>query len=170
MLDQTVLMTVPKDLKVFVMAMLPIIELRGAIPYAICVSPEVWIPKAYLVAVAGNFVPVIPILVFLGPVSDYLRRVPIFDKFFTWLFARTRRRGKLIEKYEAIGLTLFVAVPLPVTGAWTGALAAFIFGIRRRWAIPCIGLGIMIAGGIVIVACKAGLTIFADLAGRSAVR
>jgi uncharacterized membrane protein len=161
---------IPKDLKVFAMAMLPIIELRGALPYAICVKPEMWIPRAYLLAVLGNFVPVVPILFFLGPVSDFLRRVPILDRFFTWLFARTRKRGKLIEKYEAIGLTMFVAIPLPVTGAWTGALAAFIFGIRRRWAIPCIALGVMIAGVIVILACKAGLTIFADLAGRSAAR
>jgi uncharacterized membrane protein len=155
MLDPLVLITIPKDLKIFVMAMLPIIELRGAIPYAICVSPEVWIPKAYLLAVIGNLVPVIPIL---------------FFRFLTWLFARTRRRAEIVERYEAIGLTLFVAIPLPVTGAWTGALAAFIFGIRRRWAIPCIALGVMIAGVVVILACKAGLTIFADLAGRSAVR
>ena len=165
MLDPLILVTIPKDLKIFVMAMLPIIELRGAIPYAICVSPEVWIPKAYLLAVLGNFLPVIPILFFLEPVSNFLRRVPIFDKFFTWLFARTRRRATIVEKYEAIGLTMFVAIPLPVTGAWTGALAAFIFGIRRRWAIPCIALGIMIAGVVVILACKAGLTIFADFSG-----
>jgi uncharacterized membrane protein len=170
MLDPIVLVAIPKDLKVFVMAMLPIIELRGALPYAICVKPELWLPKAYLLAVIGNFVPVVPILLFLGPVSDWLRKVPLFDKFFIWLFARTRRRGRLIEKYEAIGLTMFVAIPLPVTGAWTGALAAFIFGIRRKWAIPCIALGVMIAGVVVILACKAGLTIFADLAGRSAAR
>jgi uncharacterized membrane protein len=170
MLDPVILMTIPKDLKIFLMAMLPIIELRGALPYAICVRPEVMIPKAYLLAVLGNFVPVIPILLFLEPVSNILRKVPLFDRFFVWLFARTRRRAEIVEKYEAIGLTLFVAIPLPVTGAWTGALAAFIFGIRRRWAIPCIALGVMIAGVIVILACKAGLTIFADLAGRSAVR
>ena len=142
------------------MAMLPIIELRGALPYAVCVPPQMWIPKAYLLAVVGNMVPVIPILFFLEPASKYLRRVPIFDRFLTWLFERTRRRGRLIEQYEAIGLTMFVAIPLPVTGAWTGALAAFIFGIRRRWAIPCIALGVMIAGVIVLVACKTGLKIF----------
>ncbi len=165
MLDPVILVALPKDLKIFFMAMLPIVELRGALPYAICVSPEVWIPKAYLLAVLGNFVPVIPILLFLGPVSDFLRKVPIFDRFFIWLFARTRKRAEIVEKYEAIGLTMFVAIPLPVTGAWTGALAAFIFGIRRRWAIPCIALGVMIAGLVVILACKAGLTIFADLGG-----
>jgi uncharacterized membrane protein len=165
MLYSALLVTIPKDLKVFVMAMLPIIELRGALPYAVCVQPQIWIPKAYLLAVIGNLVPVIPILFLLEPVSTYLRRVPILDRFLTWLFERTRRRGKLIEKYEAIGLTMFVAIPLPVTGAWTGALAAFIFGIRRRWAIPCIALGVMIAGVIVLVACKTGLKIFADLSG-----
>jgi uncharacterized membrane protein len=165
MLYPTLLVTIPKDLKVFVMAMLPIIELRGALPYAICVKPEMWIPRAYLLAVLGNLVPVIPIVFFLEPVSERLRKVPIFDRFLTWLFERTRRRGQLIEKYEAIGLAMFVAIPLPVTGAWTGALAAFIFGIRRRWAIPCIALGVMIAGVIVVIACKTGLMIFRGSGG-----
>ena len=90
MLDPVILMTIPKYLKIFVMAMLPIIELRGAIPYAICVSPEMVISKAYLLAVVGNFVPVIPILFFLEPVSNFLRSVPLFDKFFVWRFVAYR--------------------------------------------------------------------------------
>jgi uncharacterized membrane protein len=154
MTDITWFNTLPNELVVFLMAMLPILELRGAIPWAFKFAPDMPLVTMYLVAVIGNFAPVIPILLFLGPVSDYLRKVPIFDKFFTWLFARTRRRGKLIERYEAIGLTMFVAVPLPVTGAWTGALAAFIFGVRLRYAIPCILLGIMIAGVVVTLAAK----------------
>lgn len=149
---------IPKEVIVFLMAMLPILELRGAIPWAIKFAPTIPIAKTYLLAVAGNFVPVIPILLLLDPVSSFLRRVDIFDRFFRWLFARTRRRGKLIQKYEAIGLTLFVAIPLPVTGAWTGALAAFVFGIRFKWAIICIGLGILIAGVIVTIAAKGAIS------------
>jgi uncharacterized membrane protein len=142
----------PKELMVFVMAMLPITELRGAIPVGLLVDPRLPIATTYIAAVLGNFVPVIPILLFLGPVSDFLRRVPIFDRFFTWLFARTRRRSKLVERYEEIGLTLFVAIPLPVTGAWTGALAAFIFGLRLKISAVCIAIGILIAGVVVTVA------------------
>ena len=94
----------------------------------------------------------IPILLFIGPVSEWLRRFRAFDRFFTWLFARTRRRGKLIERFEVLGLALFVAIPLPITGAWTGSLAAFIFGVRKRVAFPTIFLGICVAGVIVTLA------------------
>ena len=150
----------PKEVVVFCMAMLPILELRGAIPWGLKFAPSLPHMTVYLFAVLGNFVPVIPILLFLQPVSEYLRKVRVFDKFFTWLFARTRKRGKLIERYEAIGLTLFVAIPLPVTGAWTGALAAFVFGIRLRWAAICISIGILIAGVIVTLASKGVITIW----------
>ncbi len=146
--------TLPSELVIVLMAMLPILELRGAIPWAFKFAPQLPLATTYLLAVLGNFAPVIPILLFLGPVSQFLRKVPVFDRFLGWLFARTRKRGKLIERYEAIGLTMFVAIPLPVTGAWTGALAAFIFGVRLRYAIPCILLGILIAGVVVTLAAK----------------
>lgn len=143
----------PKEAAVFITAMLPVLELRGGIPLGL-IYYDMGIIKTYLIAVAGNFVIVPPLLYLLEPVSNYLRRNRVFDRFFTWLFARTRRRGKLVEKYEAIGLTLFVAIPLPVTGAWTGAIAAHIFGVRRRYAMICILFGIMIAGVVVTLASK----------------
>ncbi len=152
--------SLPKEAIVFLMAMLPILELRGAIPWAIKFAPNIPLAKMYLLAVGGNFVPVIPILLLLDPVSRFLRRVPVFDRFLEWLFARTRKRGKLVEKYEAIGLTLFVAIPLPVTGAWTGALAAFVFGIKLKWAAICIGLGVLIAGLVVTFAAKGAISFF----------
>ncbi len=85
-----------KELAVFGIAMLPISELRGAIPFGLLTEPKLSVARTYIVAVLGNFVPVIPILLFLEPVSQFLRRVPLFDRFFTWLFARTRRRGTLV--------------------------------------------------------------------------
>ncbi|UCG52980.1 MAG: small multi-drug export protein [Candidatus Latescibacterota bacterium] len=135
----------------FVLAMLPVSELRGAIPYAITVG-KMPCQEAYLISVVANFIPVIPILYFIGPVSEFLRRWRPFDRFFTWLFARTRRRGRLIERFEIIGLVLFVAIPLPVTGAWTGSLAAFLFGVRKRVALPAIFAGICMAGVVVTLA------------------
>lgn len=143
----------PREAAVFVTAMLPILELRGAIPLGL-IHYDMPVAEVYAIALAGNFVPVIPLLFLLEPVSNFLRRNRLFDRFFTWLFARTRRRGKLIERYEAIGLTLFVAIPLPVTGAWTGAIAAYIFGIQRRYAAICILGGIVIAGVVVTLASK----------------
>ncbi|MCD6379354.1 small multi-drug export protein [bacterium] len=109
--------------------------------------------KAYIIAVAGNFLPVIPILLFLGVVSEWLMsRYKSFDRFFTWLFDRTRRKSKLIERFETIGLILFVAIPLPITGAWTGCVAAFLFKIHLKHAVPAILAGILISGSIVTLA------------------
>jgi uncharacterized membrane protein len=138
----------PPPVAVFCIAMLPVFELRGAIPagYAMGMTSPVLV---YLLAVAGNFVPVLPILVLLGPVERFLRRWRIWDRFFTWLFRRTVSRSKLIKRYESLGLILFVAIPAPMTGAWTGAVAAYLFKLPLRMAVPCIILGILIAGVVV---------------------
>jgi uncharacterized membrane protein len=145
------LSTWPHELTTVILAMAPISELRGAIPYAVTVGNMPW-QQAYVIAVIANFIPVIFILNFIGPVSEYMRRWKSFDRFFDWLFARTRRKGKMIERFEVLGLILFVAIPLPVTGAWTGSVAAFLFGVRKRVAFPAIFAGILIAGVIVTLA------------------
>ncbi|MCK5619449.1 MAG: small multi-drug export protein [Candidatus Krumholzibacteria bacterium] len=149
-----------------VLAMLPVSELRGAIPYAVGVAGMSW-QKAYVIAVIANFIPVIPIYYLIGPISDYLRKVPLFDRFFTWLFARARRKGKLIERFEILGLVLFVAIPLPVTGAWTGTIAAFVFGVKKRVALPAIFLGICIAGVVVTLAVTGVISFWGIATGRS---
>jgi uncharacterized membrane protein len=145
------LSSTPHEVTTVILAMAPISELRGAIPYAVTVGRMPW-QEAYVIAVIANFIPVIFILHFIGPVSEYLMRWRIFRRFFNWLFERTRRKGKLIERFEVIGLILFVAIPLPVTGAWTGSVAAFLFGVRKRVAYPAIFTGILIAGAVVTLA------------------
>lgn len=147
--------SLPKELVTAIIAMIPIAELRGAIPWALA-SPPVggglsW-PTAFFYAALGNMIPVIPLLLFFDKTYQFLSKYGIFNRFFEWLFARTRKKGKLIEKYETIGLILFVGIPLPVTGAWTGALAAFLFGIRVKTAFPAIFIGILMAGTIVTLA------------------
>ncbi len=132
-------------------AALPVSELRGAIPYAIKVGAIPW-HEAYIMAVIGNFLPVIPILLLLGRVSRWLMQYSIWNKFFTWLFNRTRVRGRMIERFEILGLIMFVAIPLPVTGAWTGCVAAYLFGIPLKKAVPAIITGILIAGTVVTLA------------------
>jgi len=141
-----------------VIAALPIIELRGAIPWALTLGELSW-GRAYLLAVLGNVLPVIPLLLYLGPVSAFLRRLRFMDRFFEWLFARTRKRSGALEKYGAVGLVAFVAIPLPVTGAWTGSAAAFLFGIPFRKAFPLIVLGVGIAGFIVTAAVLGGVSL-----------
>jgi len=126
---------------------LPIVELRGAVPVGIAAFKMPWW-QVYLIAVAGNMIPIPFILLLLGPVSEFLMRFKIGKVFFDWLFARTRKKSASIEKYEALGLTIFVAIPLPVTGGWTGAMAAFLMGIPFWKAMLYILLGVMIAGVI----------------------
>ncbi|MFH1783877.1 MAG: small multi-drug export protein [bacterium] len=140
-----------KELVTILVAALPIAELRGAIPLALG-KFSFGVYKAYLLSVFGNMLPVLPILLLLESVSKWLcQHSKIAKRFFDWLFERTKKRSKVVEKYGAIGLILFVAIPLPVTGAWTGCVAAFLFGVRRRWAALCILAGVMIAGVIVTV-------------------
>lgn len=141
-------------LKVLAIAASPISELRGAIPVAIATFHFPWY-YAFAVAIIGNLLPVPFILLFLDTVSRLLSKVHFFNHILNWLFERTRRRGKMIERYERIGLILFVAIPLPVTGAWTGSLAAVLFGLKFRHAFLSIFIGVLIAG--VIVTC---ITIF----------
>ena len=137
-----------EEIVVLIISALPILELRGAIPVAINLFGFPWY-YALLLAVIGNLIPVPIILLFLNSIVRFLSRVSFFDRFFRWLFAHTRRRGTIIERYERIGLALFVAIPLPVTGAWTGSLAAVLFGLKFGHAMLSIFIGVVIAGAIV---------------------
>ncbi len=148
---------IPPWLATIIIGGLPVAELRGAIPIALGVY-GMDAPTAFILSVIGNTLPVIPLLLFLDPVSSYLRRYGIFDRFFDWLFTRTHHKhSDNFEKYGTLALTLFVAIPLPVTGAWTGCAAAFVFGIRFRNALLAIISGIIIAGIIVTTITSAGI-------------
>lgn len=135
-------------LRIALLSTLPITELRGAIPLALTIYKMSVFPT-YIFAVLGNIVPAIFLLLYLKPFSDFLCRWCLFNMFFEWLFKRTRRHEEKYEKYGALFLLFFVAIPLPGTGAWTGSVAAFVFGIRFWYAFPTIVGGVMIAGIIV---------------------
>lgn len=137
-------------LKILVLAMTPIGELRAAIPLGIT-HYNMGILLTYFVAVIGNVLPVIGIVFLLEPVSNWLMKHSRFFKwFFEWLFERTRKKhGKKFEVFEEVALVTFVAIPLPMTGGWSGALAAFVFGIPPKKSLPLIALGVAIAGIIV---------------------
>lgn len=137
-----------EELVIFIISMLPVFELRGAIPVGINTFEMPW-QSVFILAYLGNLLVAPIILIFLEFGVKILRRVKLFDGWINWLFARTRRKSKIIEKYKRLGLVLFVAVPLPVTGAWTGALAAVLIGMGKLKAFFAISLGIFIAGVIV---------------------
>ena len=145
-------------LKVIGIAASPIAELRVAIPWAIW-HDFPWY-YAFVLAVIGNLLPVPFILLFLNAVSRRLSKMGFFDRFLHRLFEHTRRRGRIVERYERIGLVLFVAIPLPVTGAWTGSLLAVLFGLKFKHALLSIFIGILIAGTIVTCATRLGWAIF----------
>ncbi|MBD3180793.1 ligand-binding protein SH3 [Candidatus Poribacteria bacterium] len=143
----------PGELVVLIVSTLPIFELRGGIPVGLLLGLEWW--RTYIMAVLGNLIPVVPILLLLEPVSYWMRRhLKATDQFFEWLFSRTRRKTEAgIRKYGIFfGLTLFVAIPLPVTGAWTGCVAAFLFGVKFKYSFPAIILGVLTASLVVSMA------------------
>ena len=157
--EQLLSLDVSNILAVLGIAASPIAELRVAIPMAIIQFNFPW-QYALLLAIIGNLLPVPFILLFFNAFSRLLSKISIFERILHWLFERTRRRGKIINRYERIGLALFVAIPLPITGAWTGSLAAVLFGIKFKHALLSIFIGILIAGAIVTCATLLGWTIF----------
>lgn len=148
----------PPELVTLIIGALPIAEVRGAIPVGMAMGLRG--REAYLWGCLGNLLPVIPVLLFLDPVSAWLRRFPLWRSFFDWLFARTAKKSGVIQRYEALGLAIFVAIPLPMTGAWTGCVAASLFKLPFRVAFPAIASGVLGAGVIVLAAVKIGLGIF----------
>ena len=131
----------------FFTAMVPVLELRGAIPVGVAagLSPAV----ACVVSVLGNMVPVPFILLLIRRIFDWLRGTRLFGPKIAWLERRAHLKGRVVRKYRLPGLVILVAIPLPGTGAWTGALVAALLDIRMRHAVPAIFLGVVIAGAII---------------------
>ncbi len=139
---------VAPELIVVIISMIPVVELRGSIPVAILLFNIPWLEAAVL-SIIGNMIPVPFLLLLIDWFLCLISKVKPGRKFTEWLFTRTRRKGKSIEKYEEIGLVIFVGIPLPGTGGWTGALAANIFGLRFWRSMLFIFLGVIMAAIIV---------------------
>ncbi len=133
---------------VFLVAMLPIVELRGAVPIGnnLFALP---LYKTIFLSIAGNMLPIVLVLLLLERLVVWLSPVPLFRRFFDWLFKRTRKKSDIISRFEFWGVVIFVAIPLPMTGAWTGSIAAVLLGISYGRALLAIFLGVLIAAGIV---------------------
>ena len=136
-------------LATFITAMLPVVELRGALPLGVSLGlPHL---TAYFVAVVGNLVPVPFIILFARSIFKWLKKhVPFLRRIVVRLEWRARKKRSYIDKWSLLGLFLLVAIPLPGTGAWTGALVAALFDIRLKRAMPVIAAGVLAAGLIVL--------------------
>ena len=137
---------------VMICSMIPIIELRGAIPLGAWLEMPWW--QNYLLSVLGNMIPVPFILLFINKFIAWMSRskIKFFNKIGTWLAEKAEKNRGKIEKYSFWGVCLFVAVPLPVTGAWTGSLVAATIGMKGWKAFLSCLLGVMIAGVIMTLA------------------
>lgn len=133
---------------VMLISMVPVIELRGAIP----VGAGLGLPalESYLAAVVGNMLPVPFIILFIRRVFAFIRRCwPWLNRLLDRIEKRAEKKIETVQKYEVLGLLLFVAIPLPGTGAWTGSLIAALLDVRLRRALPAIFAGVVIAGIVV---------------------
>lgn len=141
------------ELKTILLAMMPINELRGTIPIGITVFHFSAL-KIFLLAVLGNMIPVFFLLWFWKGLSEILmKRSKTIHHIFTWIFKRTRKRFyKKHSLYGDLALILLVAIPLPFTGAWTGTIASFLFGIPYWRSMGLIFVGVLIAGIAVTLA------------------
>lgn len=138
-----------KEALVFVISMTPILELRGGLLAASYLHVEMW--KAIGICVIGNLIPVPFILLLITPIFNWLKKTKIFRPMVEKLENRAMSKKDKIEKYEFWGLVLFVGIPLPGTGAWTGSLIASMLGIDFKKAFPAVCVGVAMATVIVTV-------------------
>ncbi len=129
--------------------MIPVMELRAAIPMGVALNLPVW--SIYAAAVLGNMIPVPFIIIFVRRILQWMKgKEGILNRIAVFMLNKADRAAETLFKYELLGLVILVAIPLPGTGAWTGALVAGMFNLRMKVAVPLIFLGVLIAGGIVM--------------------
>ena len=142
------------ELIAFIVSMLPILELRGGLIAAKLMEIDFF--KAFAICYIGNMLPIPFILLFIRKIFNLLKKIPSVERMIDKLEARSLRKADKVEKYRLWGLLIFVGIPLPGTGAWTGALIADLFDIRIKNSLPVIAVGVLLAG-LIISALSYGL-------------
>ena len=141
-------------------SMIPVVELRGGIPFGVTQGLPVW--ASFLAAIIGNMLPVPFIIVYIRRIFQWMRRhMPRLNRLVDKLERKAHLKGQKVTKYKYLGLMLFVAIPLPGTGAWTGCLAAAFLGMRLKKAMPAVVLGVLTAGCIMLGLTHMGINLFA---------
>ena len=151
--------TIGKFISTFFISMVPVVELRLGLPYGIALDLDY--PLALLAALLGNMVPVPFIIVYIQRIFAWLRRHwAALNSVISRLEDKAHLKGETVRKYGPLGLLIFVAIPLPGTGAWTGALVAALLDMRLKSAVPTILLGVCIAAGIMTALTFGAIHIF----------
>jgi len=144
---------------ILLLASLPVTELRASIPIGILLLKQGVVATMFF-SILGNLIPVAPLYFFLEPLSRWLSRTRLMRVFFEWLYNRAQSKADLIARYELLGLVMFVAVPLPGTGAWTGTIIASILRLRFWQCFSCVGLGVILAAVAVVLLTLFGKMVF----------
>ena len=151
--------TMGKCLFTMLVSMIPIIELRGGLPFGVALGLPYYL--AFPAAVAGNLIPAPFIIVYIRRVFELMRRyLPKLNGMVDKLERKAHLKGKKMQRYQYLGLWLFVAIPMPGTGAWTGSLAAAFLGMRLKKAMPAVFLGVLTAGCIMLGLTHVGINLF----------
>ena len=140
---------VSKDLVIFIISLMPILELRGGLLAASLLHVEYI--RALIICVVGNILPIPVVLLFLKKILDLLEKWHVTKKIVDWLMKKVDNKREKIDKYGYMGLILFVGIPLPGTGAWTGSLLAVVLGLDRKKSFICIIIGILLAAIIMSI-------------------
>ena len=150
-----------KYLITFILGMCPIIEIRGAIPVGVGMGLSYF--EAFIIGFIGNIIPIYFIVKYIGPIFDFLRRFKIFDKIIDWASNKATKKieeSSKLQNFTALGLFLFVAIPIPGTGAWVGSLIANFLHVPFKKAVIPLVLGVLTAGSIILIATGSVVTIF----------
>ena len=151
--------TTGKCLFTMLVSMIPIIELRGGLPFGVALGLPYYL--AFPAAVIGNLIPAPFIIVYIRRIFELMRRyLPKLNGIVDKLERKAHLKGKKMQKYQYLGLWLFVAIPMPGTGAWTGSLAAAFLGMRLKKAMPAVVLGVLTAGCIMLGLTHMGINLF----------
>ena len=150
MLTEIINSSLQQQLIVLIIATLPVVELRGAIPVAMDIFHMPWY-QSLILSLIGNLIPVPLLLLFYDVLTRTLSRLKIGKIFIEWLSQRSTRQARIIEKYGHIGIILFTAIPFPGTGAWTASIVTHFLGISFKNALLDIIIGVIGAGVIVTV-------------------
>ena len=142
----------PPWLCTLIISMIPIIELRGAIPVAIFALGMPWY-WAFLISIVGNIIPIPFIIWFIRPIFNWLKRFKFFAKIISWQEKKVEKNAEKVNKNVKRGLFAFVAIPLPGTGAWTGSMIASFLNFDNKKAFWPIALGVLTAGVIITTVC-----------------
>jgi len=145
------LRSLPGDLVVIIMSVLPVSEVRGGIPAGLLLDVPLW--RTFVLAVVFATLAVVPILLWLEPLIRMLSRAPLLARLLNWVLEHARRKNHIIDKYGIYGLTFIVSLPIPGAGSYTGAILASLRGMPLRQSLGCVVVGLIIQSAVVTAAC-----------------